>query len=123
MSIVVKRVYEPVGTGDGYRVLVDRLWPRGLSKKQAAIDLWLRDIAPSTALRRWFGHEPSRWAEFQSRYRAEYLEKPELLKLLGERALSGRVTLLYSARDTRRNQAVALKSFLSRRLSQRKPSR
>ncbi len=112
---MVKRIYQAAAKSDGFRVLVDRLWPRGLSKEKAGVDLWLRDIAPSTPLRRWFGHDPARWAEFQSRYRRELTKKTDLLSMLVNRAKRGRVTLLYSASDERCNQAVVLKAMLSRR--------
>jgi uncharacterized protein YeaO (DUF488 family) len=112
----VKRIYEAPAPADGYRVLVDRLWPRGLAKKTAHVDIWMKEIAPSHALRKWFGHDPERWAEFQRRYRAELRAMPQLLaqvkQLLKEH---GTVTLLFGARDERRNQAVALRAFLSGR--------
>jgi uncharacterized protein YeaO (DUF488 family) len=112
MRVFVKRVYEPAAKSDGFRVLVDRLWPRGLSKKEAHIDLWLRDIGPSIALRKWFNHDPARWAEFQRRYRAELKEKTALLATITEQAKTRPVTLLYSAKDEQHNQAVALRNFL-----------
>lgn len=108
----VKRIYEPVSKADGFRVLVDRVWPRGISKAGARIDLWLRDIGPSTALRRWFNHDPVRWKQFCTRYRAELRGKPQLLALLKQHARSGPVTLLYSARNEECNQAVALCAML-----------
>jgi uncharacterized protein YeaO (DUF488 family) len=114
-KILVKRVYEPVTKSDGFRLLVDRLWPRGLSKDNAHIDLWLRDIGPSTALRKWFNHDPARWAEFQRRYDAELKEKATLLATIKKHAKTQPVTLLYSAKDEQHNQAVALRSFLSKR--------
>jgi len=114
MSLAVKRIYEPAAETDGFRVLVDRLWPRGLSKAHARIDLWLRDIGPSTALRKWFNHDPARWKPFCARYRAELRKKPDLLARLKRQAKRGRVTLLYSARDDAHNQAVALKTILAR---------
>ncbi|WHZ29954.1 MAG: DUF488 family protein [Nitrospira sp.] len=114
-KILVKRVYEPAAKSDGFRVLVDRLWPRGLSKEDAEIDLWLRDIGPSTALRKWFNHDPARWVEFQRRYHTELKTKRELLGELKAHAKKGSVTLLYSAKDEQHNQAVALRSFLSKR--------
>jgi len=115
MAIRIKRIYEPAGPGDGFRVLVDRLWPRGVSKKKARIDLWLRDVAPSSALRIWFGHDPERWTEFRARYHAELRRNSEALAPLVERAKKGTLTLLYSARDERFNQAVALKAHLDKR--------
>ncbi len=111
-KILVKRVYEPAADSDGFRVLVDRLWPRGVSKAEAKLDLWLKDISPSMTLRTWFNHEPARWEEFQRRYRAELKGKPALLSMIIEQAKAGPVTLLYSAKDERHNQAVALRKFL-----------
>lgn len=114
MAIRIKRIYESAGPKDGYRVLVDRLWPRGLSKEKAQIDLWLRDVAPSSALRVWFGHDPARWPEFRTRYHAELRRNSEALAPLVQRAKTGVSTLLYSARDERFNQAVALKAYLDK---------
>jgi uncharacterized protein YeaO (DUF488 family) len=114
-KILVKRVYEPAAKSDGFRVLVDRLWPRGLSKENAHIDLWLRDIGPSTALRKWFNHDPARWAEFQRRYDSELQKQTTLLSTIKKQANTQPVTLLYSAKDERHNQAVALRSFLMKR--------
>lgn len=111
-KILVKRIYEPAGKSDGFRVLVDRLWPRGFSKQVAQIDFWLRDIGPSTALRTWFNHDSERWEEFQRRYHAELKEKTALLATIKEQVKMGPVTLLYSAKDEQRNQAVGLRSFL-----------
>jgi uncharacterized protein YeaO (DUF488 family) len=115
MAIRIKRIYEPAEQKDGYRGLVDRLWPRGLSKEKARIDLWLRDVAPSSALRIWFGHDPERWLEFRARYHAELRRNSKALAPLDERAKQGALTLLYSARDERFNQAVALKAYLDKR--------
>lgn len=112
----VKRIYEAPVASDGYRVLVDRLWPRGLSKEKAQVDLWMKEIAPSNALRRWFGHTPERWAEFQSRYRRELRQNAQLTRLLKQLLKEHRiVTLLFSARDEEHNQAVALSAFLRAR--------
>jgi uncharacterized protein YeaO (DUF488 family) len=108
----IKRIYAPVAEGDGYRILVDRLWPRGVSKAAACIDLWMRDIAPSTVLRRWFNHDPAKWKEFRLRYHAELKEKTALLATIKEQAKSCPVTLVYSAKDEQRNQAVALQDLL-----------
>ena len=108
----LKRVYDPPAAGDGLRVLVDRIWPRGMKKADLSMDLWLKEIAPSTALRQWFGHDPAKWAEFKRRYGAELAERPQLTTLLRAKAGEGPVTLLYSARDRERNQAVALKGYL-----------
>ncbi|MDH4154872.1 MAG: DUF488 domain-containing protein [Nitrospira sp.] len=111
-KILVKRIYESSAKSDGCRVLVDRLWPRGISKKTVKLDLWLPDLGPSTALRQWFNHDPARWLEFQQRYYAELSEKPALLATITEQAKTGPVTLLYSAKDEQHNQAIALRSFL-----------
>jgi len=112
VTIAVKRVYEPAAKTDGFRVLVDRLWPRGISKENAKLDLWLPDIGPSTKLRQWFNHDPERWGEFQRRYHGELKEKKELVGELKGRAKKGKLTLLYSAKDEAHNQAVALQKFL-----------
>ncbi len=114
MSIVLKRIYEPASNEDGFRVLVDRLWPRGISKDAARVDLWLPDIGPSTVLRQWFDHDPERWETFCTRYHAELREKTNLLAILTAHAKRGRVTLLYSARDEQCNQAAALQMFLKK---------
>jgi uncharacterized protein YeaO (DUF488 family) len=106
--VQVKRAYDPPAADDGVRVLVDRLWPRGLKRDDAKIDLWLKDVAPSTDLRHWFGHEPSRWAEFQDRYRAELVGNAALDELLALPKQGKRVTLLFAAKDTEHNNAVAL---------------
>lgn len=122
-SVRIKRIYEPAAEGDGYRILVDRLWPRGVSKAEAHIDLWMRDIAPSTALRRWFNHDPAKWKEFCERYRIELREQQPLLEAVRQQAKEGPVTLVYSARDEQFNQASALQSFLEGRKSGvRRPS-
>lgn len=121
MSIRIRRVYEPPEEADGLRVLVDRLWPRGLKKGSARIDLWLRDLAPSAPLRKWFGHEPAKWVEFQRRYFAELdARKPEDIETLLTRARSGTVTLLFAAQEPRYNNAIALQRYLESRLA--KPS-
>lgn len=122
MKVQVKRVYEPVAKSDGFRVLVDRLWPRGLSKKDAHIDLWLREVGPSTALRKWFNHDPARWTEFQRRYHAELREKRALLATIKKQAETGPVTLLYSAKDEQHNQAVAIRNLLLKRTVTRTPA-
>lgn len=111
-NVQLKRAYEPAAADDGTRVLVDRLWPRGVSKDHAAVDLWLKELAPSTELRKWFDHDPARWAEFQIRYAHEVHQQPELLKQLRALALQGRVTLVYSAHDEVHNDAVALRGLL-----------
>lgn len=112
MNLRLKRVYEHPSDDDGQRVLVDRIWPRGLSKEKAAVDLWLKEIAPSTALRRWFGHDPKKWDEFRRRYRAELEERADAVETLRRLAAKGRVTLLFGAKDETHNQAVALKAFM-----------
>jgi len=110
--VKLKRVYEPPSREDGYRVLVERLWPRGIRKKDLLLDAWLRDIAPSTELRKWFAHDPTRWGEFQRRYVKELRAGPALeqLRTLAERASQGTVTLLFSSHDMEHNNAVVLKS-------------
>ena len=114
MKILVKRIYAPATKFDGFRVLVDRLWPRGISKSDAKLDLWLPDIGPSSALRQWFNHDSARWEEFQRRYQAELKDKKELVAELKGQANKGTVTLLYSAKDEQHNQAIALRSFLGK---------
>ena len=109
----VKRIYDPPEKSDGFRVLVDRLWPRGVSKARAHLDLWFKDVAPSDALRKWFGHDPKRWSEFAAKYRKELRGKMEMVRQLKKlEAEYGTVTLLYSAHDEEHNQAVALSGFL-----------
>ena len=111
-DIRLKRAYQPAAADDGMRILVDRLWPRGLKKSDAAIDRWLKDIAPSTALRQWFAHDPARWPEFRRRYRSEIRRHPDQLAELRALARNGPVTLIFSARDERRNDAVVLRHVL-----------
>ena len=108
MNIKIKRVYEPPDKDDGRRVLVDRLWPRGLTKEKAGVDLWLRDIAPSTELRKWFSHDPSRWKEFGERYLGELKENNEQIWLLKQELDKGVVTLVYGAKDEEHNEAVII---------------
>ncbi len=108
----LKRAYEARAESDGTRILVDRLWPRGVTKVDAAIDHWAKDIAPSTELRKWFGHDPDRWQEFRDRYGAEVNAHPEQLDKLRELARKGIITLVYSARDQVHNDAVALREML-----------
>jgi uncharacterized protein YeaO (DUF488 family) len=112
--IHVKRIYSEPHTRDGLRLLVDRVWPRGMSKARASIDEWRKELAPSTALRKWFGHDPAKWAGFQARYRKELGESEgiESLKALATRAHHETITLVYSAADEQHNQAVVLKEFL-----------
>lgn len=114
LDVRVKRSYQTPSPDDGFRVLVDRLWPRGLTKDHAAIDLWLKELAPSAELRRWFGHDAGRWDEFRRRYQEELAQKEALLDELRQRAEAGRLTLVYAARDERRNQAVVLCEILER---------
>jgi uncharacterized protein YeaO (DUF488 family) len=112
--IKVKRIYESpkAGPGDGKRILVDRLWPRGLRKDEVAVDDWMKDLAPSSQLRKWFGHDPAKWEEFKIKYRQELESKKELLEKVREEARAGTVTILYGAKDAERNNAAALKELL-----------
>jgi uncharacterized protein YeaO (DUF488 family) len=110
--ITIKRVYQQPEDQDGKRILVDRLWPRGLTKEKARVDLWLKEIAPSTELRKWFGHDPERWTDFQKRYRAELKKNAETVLILKEEIDRGPVTLLYGAKDKNHNEAVVLQSIL-----------
>ncbi len=112
--IRIKRVYEPAEPEDGRRFLVERLWPRGMKKESLPLDGWLKDVAPSDGLRRWFGHDPARWLEFQRRYAAELDTRPDALRPILEAERHGTVTLLLSARDAEHNNAVALKAYLER---------
>lgn len=120
MDIKIKRVYEPAGDEDGVRVLIDRLWPRGLSKAAARVDLWLKDLAPSHALRQWFGHEAGKWPEFQRRYAAELDGAVEAVSQLTAMAERGRVTLLFGTRELEHNNARALAVYLARVRSPRR---
>lgn len=114
MPIALKRVYDPVSKNDGERILVDRLWPRGLSKEKAKIDQWLREIAPSDALRKWFNHEPEKWAEFKRRYFKELKEHDRVVQTIHQLAISKTVTLLFAAKETKLNNAVAFKEYVGR---------
>ena len=114
--IQTKRVYDPPSASDGARFLVDRLWPRGMKKEALQMDAWLKGIAPSDELRKWSHHDPARWPEFRKRYAAELALRPDIWKPLLDRAARQAVTLLYSAQDTERNNAVALKLFLEAKL-------
>lgn len=114
--ITVKRVYESFDERDGTRFLVERLWPRGMKKDSLRIDGWIKDVAPSSALRRWFGHDPAKWDEFRRRYAAELDRQPEVWQPILEAAQRDTVTLLYSAHDTRHNNAIALKAYLEQHL-------
>jgi len=111
-NIQIKRVYEEPDAKDGKRILVDRLWPRGLTKEKAKVDLWLKDVAPSTELRKWFAHDPARWTEFQTRYREELRANKEQFSLLKQEASKGPVTLVYGAKDQQHNEAVILQELL-----------
>jgi len=113
MQIAAKRAYEPRTPDDGFRILVDRLWPRGLNKEKAHIDLWLKDVAPSTELRKWFAHDPAKWQEFNRRYRTELTQHGEQISLLREHADKGPVTLVYGAKDKEHNNAVVLMQLLN----------
>lgn len=110
--IRVRRAYDDPSRQDGLRILVERLWPRGVSKEKAAVDLWLKDLAPSTELRKWFSHDPEKWDEFCERYWAELREQGDLLTLLKHRTTEGNVTFVFASRDEVHNSAVALKQFL-----------
>jgi uncharacterized protein YeaO (DUF488 family) len=112
LNIRLKRAYEPPSSDDGMRVLVDRLWPRGLGKSEAAIDRWLKEVAPSSELRRWFGHDRRKWDEFRRKYEAELSGQTDLLSELRQAARDGPLTLVYSARDQEHNQAVVLRDVL-----------
>jgi uncharacterized protein YeaO (DUF488 family) len=112
-AIALKRVYEAPSRSDGLRVLVDRLWPRGLSRHAAATDLWLRDAAPSAALRRWYGHDPRRFKAFAAKYRAELGRRPDVLRMLDDLRRHSRVTLIFAARDAERSNAAVLRALLN----------
>jgi len=111
-NVKLNRAYESPAAADGTRVLIDRLWPRGISKKKAALDQWMRDIAPSNQLRKWFGHDPARWNEFRRRYAAEVHKNPHLLEQLRSVARDGPITLVYSARDEAHNDAIVLRDLI-----------
>ena len=122
MKINIKRVYEAPAKDDGTRILVDRLWPRGLTKEKAAVDIWLKEIAPSTELRKWFAHEPAKWAEFKKRYHHELKENNEQVLLLKEQLKKGPVTLVYGAKDKEHNEALVLKEYASVKYKEDKTS-
>jgi uncharacterized protein YeaO (DUF488 family) len=109
----IKRIYDEADESDDFRILVDRLWPRGLSKDRVKVDLWLKDIAPSDRLRKWFAHDPKRWAEFKSRYFEELEDKKEMVNLIIEKTRSKAVILLYGAKDKEHNNAIALKEYIA----------
>jgi uncharacterized protein YeaO (DUF488 family) len=119
VDVRLKRAYEPAASSDGYRVLIDRLWPRGVSRKRADLDEWDQELAPSSELRQWFGHEPSRFEEFRRRYEDELRHKRSRIAELRDRARKGTLTLVYSARDTEHNDAVVLGEVLRRGLPKR----
>ena len=110
--IKLKRAYEKPSRDDGSRILVERLWPRGLTKERAAVDLWLKEVAPSPELRKWFGHDPANWEQFQKRYWKELEDQEEAVQLLKQKVKQGTVTLVYAARDEEHNSALVLKRFL-----------
>ena len=116
MSIELKRAYDRAAESDGYRVLVDRIWPRGVTRDDLRIDAWLKDLAPSAGLRKWFGHDPAKWDEFKQRYADELEQRSDALEQLLETARTRRVTLVFGAKDTEHNNAVALKEYLDHRL-------
>jgi len=120
-NIRLKRAYDSASSGDGARILIDRLWPRGVRKADAAIDVWAKDIAPSTALRRWFGHDPARWHEFRRRYSEEIHRRRNRLDELRTLAQKGRITLVFAARDETHNDAVVLREILLGRSIPRRP--
>ena len=115
MNIQVKRVYDPPGASDGTRILVDRLWPRGLSKASVKLDEWMKEIAPSNELRQWFGHDESKWEEFQKRYFKELDNHSDLIEQLLQKSHTGKLTLLFAAKDEEHNNAVALKKYLEKK--------
>ncbi len=110
--IKVKRIYDPASSDDGRRIYIDRLWPRGLKKSDALFDEWLKEISPSNELRKWFGHDPAKWEEFKKRYKKELEDKKEILERLKKDAKRQKITLLYSAKETEHNNAVAMKEFI-----------
>lgn len=112
--IKLKRAYEPPSKADGERILVERLWPRGLTKDRAQIDLWLKDISPSPELRKWYGHDPEKWSEFRKRYLQEVAKKKDLVKLLKQKSRGKTITFVYAARDEEKNSAVVLKAYVTR---------
>lgn len=121
--ITIKRVYDAVSSTDGTRLLIERLWPRGVKKTSLKIKSWIKDVAPSTELRQWFSHDPDKWHEFRRRYSAELKAHPETWRPIIESAQRGTVTLIYSSHDTEHNNAVALESFLEARLPRKKPKK
>lgn len=114
MNIQIRRIYEPPAETDGYRILVDRLWPRGLSKEKAKIDWWPRELSPSDALRKWYQHDPEKWPEFRKRYFQELQQQAEFVEQLAQKVQAGKVTFLYSAKNEELNNAVALKEYIEK---------
>lgn len=114
MSLHIKRVYDPSDDSDGKRILVDRLWPRGLSKTEAKVDIWLKEVAPSPVLRRWFGHDPEKWTEFRRRYRDELEKNSEAVDALKKEIGRATATILYGAKDSEHNHAIVLKDFIEK---------
>ena len=112
MNIKIKRAYEQPHKDDGLRILVDRLWPRGLTKQKASVDIWLKEIAPSNELRKWFAHDPDKWKSFRGRYETEIGHNHDVIRVLKEKASEGTITLIYAARDEKHNEALVLKQFL-----------
>ena len=110
--IKLKRVYETPSKGDGLRILVERLWPRGITKERASVDLWLKEVAPGIELRKWFGHDPAKWEQFCKRYRVELEQRKDAVNLLKQKSKEGTITLVYAARDEKHNSAGALKEIL-----------
>jgi uncharacterized protein YeaO (DUF488 family) len=117
MTIDIKRVYEEPADSDGTRILVDRLWPRGLTKEKARVDVWLKEIAPSTELRKWFNHEPSKWSEFKKKYQAELRANPETITALKRLLANGKATIVYGAKDEEHNDAVVIKEYLQKKVT------
>lgn len=120
IRLKLKRVYEPAARSDGCRVLVDRIWPRGLSREAASLDAWIKDVAPSAGLRKWFGHEPSKWEAFKRKYFAELDRQADVLEQLLEPCSGRTVTLLFAAKDATHNNAVALKEYLDKQTRSRR---
>jgi len=111
-EVKIKRIYEPPAKEDGFRILVDRLWPRGLSKEKAKIDFWLKEIAPSDKLRKWYGHDPKKWTTFRDKYFEELRDKDELVNLILKKTKEGMITFLYSSKEKKVNNAAALKEYI-----------
>ena len=120
MRLSIKRIYDPPAKEDGFRILVDRLWPRGIKKERAAVAEWLKDIAPSNALRKWFSHDPDKWPEFRRRYFEELENKDEMIDLILDKERHGAVTLLYGAKEEKVNNAVALKEYIEAKMKKAK---